>query len=230
MSPSSQSGSVPLNLFADRLVLMKSGNPRIVNRIDSSHSRRMAAHHWRKSGRRKVLLPFAVPDLQLDDTVVEEIQDTLTSGCVANGPKTSEFESEFAKFVGVKYAIAVESLVVAQQLALAAAGVKQNEEVVSTPFAFSGVPEATAHLGARPVFIDIEPGSLNMDPNLLEDAITENTRAIIPVHVAGLPSDLKRIHQTARRHNLTVIENASQAFPAKYNGRMIGQFSDITSL
>jgi len=175
---------------------------------------------------RDSFLPFAQPDL--DGSELAEIKEVLDSGWVTTGPKTHRFEAEFARYVGAKHAIAVNSCTAAMHLALEAIGLRPGDEVITTPYTFAATAEVIRYFDARPVFIDIDRRSLNMRPELIEGAITERTRAVIPVHIAGLPVDLDPIHEVARSHNLPVIEDAAHAFPAFYRGRMIGGISDFT--
>lgn len=171
-------------------------------------------------------LPFALPDI--DDSEFAAVKEVLDSGWITTGPKTHQFEAEFAVAVGAKHAIAVNSCTAAMHLALEAIGLKRGDEVITIPYTFAATAEVVRYFDARPVLIDVERLSLNMDPNLLEAAISEKTRAIIPVHIAGMPSDLDAIHAVAQRHNLVVIEDAAHTFPTKYKGRMIGSLSDFT--
>lgn len=169
---------------------------------------------------RSTYLPFAVPDV--DALELEQIKESLESGWVTTGPKTRQFETEFAAQVGAKYAVAVNSCTAAMHLALDAIGLTAGDEVITTPYTFAATSEVVHYFHARPVFVDICPEDFNMDVRLIEAAITSKTRAIIPVHMAGLAANLGDIYAIARRHNLAVIEDAAHAFPAQWNGRMIG--------
>jgi perosamine synthetase len=175
---------------------------------------------------RDTYLPFALPDL--DGTELKEIADALQSGWVTSGPKTRQFESEFASVVGAKHAIAVNSCTAAMHLALEAIGLKRGEEVITTPYTFAATAEVIRYFDARPVLVDVEPETFNINPALIEGAITPRTRAIIPVHIAGQPVDLDAVHAAARGRGIPVIEDAAHAFPVSYKGRMIGSVSDIT--
>jgi perosamine synthetase len=175
---------------------------------------------------RDTFLPFALPDI--DSAELEQISEVLDSGWITTGSKTRQFEAEFAAAVGVKHAIAVNSCTAAMHLALEAIGLQPDDEVITTPYTFAATAEVVRYFDARPVFVDVDPHSLNMQPDLLEAAISNRTKAIIPVHIAGLPVELAPIHTLARRFNLAVIEDAAHAFPAKYHGRMIGGLSDFT--
>jgi perosamine synthetase len=175
---------------------------------------------------RDTFLPFALPDL--DEAEFEQIKESLASGWVTTGPKTRQFEAEFAAAVGAKHAVALNSCTAAMHLALEAIGLRRGDEVITTPYTFAATAEVVRYFDARPVLVDVDPRSLNMRADLLEAAITPRTRAIIPVHIAGLPADLGTIHAAARAHDLPVIEDAAHAFPASYAGRPIGTHSQFT--
>ena len=165
-------------------------------------------------------LPFALPDI--DDTELHEIQATLQSGWVTTGPKTKQFEAVFASYVGAKHAIAVNSCTAAMHLALEAIGLRKDDEVITTPYTFAATAEVVRYFDAKPVLVDVCSSDLNIDISLIEAAITERTRAIIPVHIAGLSVDLDPIYAIAQRHGLAVIEDTAHAFPSTYKGRFIG--------
>lgn len=169
---------------------------------------------------RATFLPFALPDI--DETEINEIAKAIHSGWVTTGPKTHQFETEFAASVGAKYAVAVNSCTAAMHLALEAIGLQEGDEVITTPYTFAATAEVVRYFGAKPVFVDICSDDLNINPNLIEAAITEHTKAIIPVHIAGLPADLDTIYTVAAKYGLAVVEDAAHAFPAIYKGRSIG--------
>ena len=175
---------------------------------------------------RDTYLPFALPDL--DDTEYIEVKEALDSNWITTGPKTVQFEAEFAQAVGAKHAIAVNSCTAAMHLALEAIGLQAGDEVITTPYTFAASAEVIRYFDARPVFVDVEADTLNINPELIEPAITEHTKAIIPVHIGGLPADMDRITAVAQQYNLTVIEDAAHAFPTCYKGHMIGSISDFT--
>lgn len=176
---------------------------------------------------RSSFLPFALPDI--DHLEIEQIQQAITSGWITTGPKTKQFEAEFAACVGVKHAIAVNSCTAAMHLALEAIGLQRGDEVITTPYTFAASAEVIRYFDAKPVLIDINAGCFNIAPQLIERAITPRTRAIIPVHVAGLPSEMDAICEIADKHSLAVIEDAAHAFPTCYKGRMIGTTPITTS-
>ncbi len=170
---------------------------------------------------RDTFLPFALPDT--DQAEIDAIAEAVRSGWVTTGPKTHQFEAEFAAYVGAKHAIAVNSCTAAMHLALEAIGLGRGDEVITSPYTFAATAEVVRYFDARPVFVDICPNDLNINPDLIEAAITQRTKAIIPVHIAGLPADLDAIYAIAAKHGLAVIEDAAHAFPAGYKGRTIGQ-------
>jgi dTDP-4-amino-4,6-dideoxygalactose transaminase len=175
---------------------------------------------------RENFLPFALPDT--DETELAEVMDTIRSGWLTTGPKTRRFEQEFAAVVGARHAVAVSSCTAAMHLTLEALGLGPGDEVITTPYTFASTAEVIRYFGAHPVFVDVEPRTLHMQPERIEGALTGRTRAILPVHIAGLPVDLDAIHAVASRHGLPVIEDAAHAFPAKYHERMIGALSVAT--
>src|SRR5437868_1725366 len=177
--------------------------------------------------RRKTFLPFALP--HITQAEIDEVVDTLRSGWLTTGPKTKRFEREFAARVGAPYALAVNSATAAMHLALDAIGLQPGDEVIVPVYTFTATAEVVVYCGARPVFVDVDPVTCNLDPTQLEKHITAKTRAIMVVHIAGLPAELDAIQAIARAHNLPVIEDAAHAFPAKYRGLMIGTMSDLTA-
>jgi perosamine synthetase len=173
---------------------------------------------------RKEFLAFHRPDIS-DDEILETV-DALKSGWITTGPKTKEFERRFAEYVGASHAIAVNSCTAAMHLALDAIGLTSGDQVITSPYTFAATAEVVRYFDANPVFVDIRPTDLNIDPDLIEAAVTERTRAIIPVHIAGLPAELDAIYAIAAKHDLAVIEDAAHSFPAKYRGHTIGRDRD----
>ncbi|TXH60684.1 MAG: DegT/DnrJ/EryC1/StrS family aminotransferase [Thiothrix sp.] len=173
-------------------------------------------------------LPFALPDM--DEAEITEVVDSLRSGWITTGPKTKRFEFDFAEFIGGNCeAISVNSATAGLHLALEAIGISMGDEVITTPYTFTATAEVIRYLGAHPVFIDIDPNTFNIDPNKIEAAITPRTKAIIPVHFAGLACDMASILTIARKYNLKVIEDAAHALPTRYQGQLIGSLdSDVT--
>lgn len=158
---------------------------------------------------RKAFLPFSQPDIAQAE--IEEVVDTLRSGWITTGPKTRQFEADFADYVGAKYAVAVNSCTAAMHLALEAIGLQQGDEVITSPYTFAATAEVVRYFEARPVFVDICPTDLNLNPDLIEAAVTQRTKAIIPVHITGLAADLDAIHAIAAKHGLAVIEDTAHA-------------------
>lgn len=162
------------------------------------------------------------------DDEIKAVSDVIRSGWMTMGPKTFEFEREFARYVGAQDAIAVSTGTAALHLALEAAGVRAGDEVLLPTTTFTATAEAVIYTGARPVLVDVDSATMNID---LEDAarrLTAMTKAIIPVHLAGQPCDMEQLHTLARDHNLRVIEDAAHALPSKYRGRNIGEISEFT--
>ena len=154
----------------------------------------------------------------IKDAVDAGIQAVLDHGQYIMGPEIEALESRLAKFVGVKHAITLSSGTTALQVALMAAGIKPGDEVITTPFSFFATAEITILLGAVPVFVDIDPKTYNLDPTLIEDAITPRTKVIMPVSLYGQCADIDPINAVAAKHGLTVIEDAAQSLGAIYKG------------
>lgn len=153
----------------------------------------------------------------------KEVWQAMDSGWVTLGPRVKQFEEQFAKYVGAKYAVGLNSCTAALHLAYIAAGIKKGDEVITTPFTFACTASMLLHLGAKPVFVDIDPHTFNIDPRKIEAKITKKTKAIVPVHYAGHPVELDAIMKIARKHKLIVIEDAAHAVGTKYKGNMIGK-------
>lgn len=176
----------------------------------------------------KQFLPFALPDIGEEE--IAEVVDSLRSGWVTTGPKTKRFEGDFAAYLGGGLeAIAVNSATAGLHLALEAVGVGPGDEVITTPYTFTATAEVVRYLGADPVFVDIDPSTFNIDPSHIEAAITAKTKAIIPVHFAGLACDMQAIIAIARKHGLKVVEDAAHALPTTSEGKLVGTLeSDAT--
>lgn len=171
-------------------------------------------------------LPFHVPEI--DDEDIEAVVNVMRSGWLTTGAKARQFEQEFAAKVGARYAVALNSCTAALHLALEAIGLVEGDEVLVPTMTFAATAEVVTYFKAKPVLIDCLPDTLNMNPDLLERAITPRTKAVIPVHFAGQPCDMTRILEVGRRHNLRIIEDAAHAFPASYKGKAIGSIGDCT--
>lgn len=152
------------------------------------------------------------------------IDRVIDSGAFIQGPELSAFEERFAAWVGTKEAVGVQSGTSALFLALTAAGIGPGDEVITVPNSFIATAEAISHVGATPVFVDVDPQTLLMDPRGLEAARTARTKAVIPVHLFGTPVPMEPVLDVARRHGLLVIEDAAQAHGARWQGRRVGMF------
>ena len=169
-------------------------------------------------------LPFALPEIGEEE--IAEVSDTLRSGWLTTGPKTKRFEAEFANYIGADVeAIAVNSATAGLHLALEAAGVGPGDEVITSTYTFTATAEVIRYLGANPVFTDVQEDTLNIDPAAIAAAITPRTKAIMPVHFAGLACEMDSILQIATRYNLKVIEDAAHALPATSEGQLIGSLN-----
>ncbi len=169
---------------------------------------------------RSSFLPFALPDL--DNTELEQVKECFELGWLTTGPKTKEFEQKFAQAVGAKHAIAVNSCTAAMHLSLEAIGLQAGDEVITSPYTFAATTEVIRYFDATPVLVDVNPGCLNISPELIEAAITPRTKAIMPIHIAGLPAEMNAIRDIALRHNIAIVEDAAHAFPCAYQGKHIG--------
>jgi dTDP-4-amino-4,6-dideoxygalactose transaminase len=174
-------------------------------------------------------LPFALPDI--GDEEIAEVADTLRSGWITTGPKAKRFEEDFTAFLGdaALQSIAVNSATSGLHLALEALGIGPGDDVITTTHTFTATAEVVRYLGADVRLVDIDPATLNIDPRLVEAAVTEKTKAIIPVHYGGLAADMDAILAIAQRHGLKVVEDAAHALPTTSGGRLIGTLaSDAT--
>ena len=166
---------------------------------------------------------------------INEVLATLRSGWLTTGPKVKQFEEEFASFLVVPHALAVNSGTAALHLALEAIGLKEGEYVITTPFTFTATAEVIRYFGAHPIFADIDSITMNMDPGKVEEvaakAVDEGkkVKAILPVHYGGLACDLDSLGHVARKYSLKIVEDAAHAFPASYHGVMIGAIGDLTA-
>ena len=174
-------------------------------------------------------LPFALPDI--GDEEIQEVVNSLRSGWVTTGPKAKQFERDFAAFIGGGVeAVAVNSATAGLHLALEAVAIGDDDEVITTPYTFTATAEVIRYLGAHPVFVDVDPLSLNIDTSKIEEAITSKTKAIIPVHFAGLACEMDKIIEIARKYDLRIIEDAAHALPTTSNGKIIGTLETDASV
>ncbi|MBU0495965.1 MAG: DegT/DnrJ/EryC1/StrS aminotransferase family protein [Chloroflexi bacterium] len=169
---------------------------------------------------RDKFLVFGTPTL--GDEEIAEVVDTLRSGWIGMGPKVARFEEQFRDYIGCSHAVAVSSCTAGLHLCLVVHNIGPGDEVITSPLTFVATANVILHQGARPIFVDIDPHTLNIDPNRIEAAITPRTRAIIPVHFGGLSCDMDAIMDVARRHNLIVIEDAAHAVGTRYHGQLVG--------
>ena len=170
--------------------------------------------------KRSEFLPFSRPVFGEEE--IHEVVDTLRSSWITTGPKTGRFESEFAAYLQAPGALALNSCTAALHTALVTLGIGAGDEVITTPMTFSASVNVIEHVGARPVLVDVEPDTLNIDAGQVEAAITPRTRAILAVHYAGHPVDLDALRALASAHRLALVEDAAHALPARYKGRLIG--------
>jgi dTDP-4-amino-4,6-dideoxygalactose transaminase len=170
-----------------------------------------------------------MPEIGEDE--IAEVVDSLRSGWVTTGPKTKKFEADFVEYLGdlTLSAVAINSATAGLHLALEALGIGPGDEVITTTHTFTATAEVIRYLGAHPVFVDVLPENLCIDPKLVELAITSSTKAIIPVHFGGLAADMGALLEVARKYNLYVVEDAAHALPTTSNGNLIGTLdSDAT--
>ncbi len=160
----------------------------------------------------------------IGDEEKKAVLEVLDSGMLAQGPRVKAFEEAFAELCGVKHAIATSSGTTSLHVALLAAGIGAGDEVITTPFTFIASANSILFTGATPVFVDIEPDTFNLDPALIEAAITPQTKAILPVHLFGLVADMDPIVEIAEKHGLAIIEDACQSHGAEYHGKRAGSF------
>ncbi len=178
------------------------------------------------------IISFHKPYISEDE--ISEVLDSLRSGWLTTGLKCVEFEKSFAEYVGCKHAVAVNSCTAALHIALDAIGLKEGDSVITTPMTFAATAEVIRYFNAKPVFVDIEPDTMNIDVSKLEEKVKSlkdggaRLKTIIPVHYAGQPCDMDPIMAIANKYNLKVIEDAAHVLPAKYKERTIGTIGDIT--
>jgi perosamine synthetase len=171
-------------------------------------------------------IPIAKP--YFDEKETEAVKKVIQSGWIIQGKRTEEFENRVASYTKSKYAIATTNCTSALYLSLLAAGVKKGDEVICPSFTFIATPNSIEHTGAKPVFCDIDEKTCNIDPDLIEEIITDKTRAIMPVDQLGLPYPHEKVARIAEKYNLRIIEDAAPALGAEYDGKKIGSLSDLT--
>jgi len=170
-------------------------------------------------------LPFAKP--ALSEAAIEEVVACLRSGWITTGPRVQKFEEMLSAYHGGRRALALSSATAGLHVALLALNLKEGDEVITTPLTFVATLNTIVLAGGKPVLVDIDPATLNMDVSRLETAITKRTRVIMPVHFAGLPCDLDPIYALAKKHTLRVVEDCAHSIGAEYKGKKLGSFGDI---
>ena len=176
---------------------------------------------------RKEFLPYATQ--WFDDKEIEEVVDVLKSSWITTGPKLRLFENKFKKYIGSKFAIAVNSGTAALHVSTSSIDIKPGDEVITTPFTFVASANCVVYRGGTPIFADIKKDTYNIDPNEIRKKITSRTKAIIPVHFAGQPCDMDEILEIAEENDLNIIEDAAHAIDAEYKGKKIGNISNLTT-
>ena len=175
----------------------------------------------------KKFLPFALPDIGEEE--INEVVDSLKSGWITTGPKTKRFEEEFAKYIGTKHAIAVNSATAGLHLALDALGISRGDKVITSTYTFTATAEVIRYFDADPIFCDIKEDTFNIDVDKLEKLIIEHKpKVVIPVHIAGQSADMDRILKLKEKYHFKILEDAAHALPTTHNGRLIGSIGDIT--
>jgi dTDP-4-amino-4,6-dideoxygalactose transaminase len=173
---------------------------------------------------RETLLEFSPPDLADED--IDEVLATLRSGWLARGSRARQFEQGLRSYIGCRHAMAVSSCSAGLELCLEAMGIGPGDEVITTPLTFCATAHAVVHRGARPVFVDVEPDTGNLDPRRVAASITQRTRAILPVHLYGRPCGMDDLIAIAREHRLRIIQDCAHALGARWDGRSIGAGAD----
>jgi len=169
---------------------------------------------------------FGAPSIGQEE--IDEVVDTLKSGWISTGPKTRKFEKMLLNYIGAPFGVSTNSCTAALHLVMKSHNIGPGDEVITTPMTFAASVNVIEHVGAKPVFADVYHDGFNIDPANIEAAITKKTKAIVPVHFAGLPCDLDKIYEIARKHNLVVIEDAAHAIGSEYRGKKIGSFGNPT--
>jgi dTDP-4-amino-4,6-dideoxygalactose transaminase len=172
-------------------------------------------------------LPFTRPDI--DEATIAGVAEVLRSGWITSGPQLKAFEEALSRHCGGRPVRAFSSGTITMEVALRLAGVGAGDEVITTPLSWVATASVVLEVGARPVFVDIDPATRNIDLSLVEKSVTSKTKALIPVDLAGLPVDRDELYRISKKHNLRVVEDAAQSFGASWGGRAIGSFGDFVS-
>ena len=173
------------------------------------------------------MIPYGKQTIEQDD--IQAVVDVLKSDFLTTGPKIAEFEQTVADYVGAKYAVAISNGTSALHAACFAAGIEPGDEVITTPLTFAASANCVLYCGGTPVFADVDPKTYNIDPEDIQRKITDRTKAIIAVHLAGQPCDMDAIHSIAREHGLIVIDDGAHALGSVYKGKKVGSMSDMTT-
>lgn len=175
----------------------------------------------------KKMIPYGRQTVEEDD--IQAVVDVLRSDYLTTGPKIAEFEKMVADYVGAKYAVAISNGTSALHAACFTAGIQPGDEVITTPLTFAASSNCVLYCGGTPVFADVDPKTYNIDPEDIRRKITDKTKAIIAVHLAGQPCDMDEIHKIAKEHDLLVIEDGAHALGSVYKGKKVGTLSDMTT-
>lgn len=173
------------------------------------------------------MIPYGRQTIEDDD--IDAVIEVLKSDYLTTGPKIAEFEKSVTDYVGAKYAVAISNGTSALHAACFAAGIGPGDEVITTPITFAASSNCVLYCGGTPVFADIDPKTYNIDPDDIRKKITDKTKAIIAVHLAGQPCDMDEIHKIAKENNLIVIEDGAHALGSVYKGKKVGSLSDMTT-
>jgi UDP-4-amino-4,6-dideoxy-N-acetyl-beta-L-altrosamine transaminase len=165
----------------------------------------------------------------IDEDDIKAVVEVLRGDYLTTGPKIKEFEESLTQYTGAKYAVAISNGTAALHAACFAAGIKEGDEVITTPITFAASANCVLYMGAKPVFADINPRTYNIDPDEIRSKVTERTKAIIPVHFTGQPCDMDEILKIAQEYNLIVIQDGAHAIGAEYKGEKIGSIGDMTT-
>lgn len=173
------------------------------------------------------MIPFAKPFIGQEE--IEAVKRVLESGMLAEGKVSRELEKLFADYTGTKFATVTNNGTTALSTAIEAMDIQPGDEVITSPFTFIASANSISMIGAIPVFVDVKPDTYNIDPDLIEDAITEKTRAIMPVHIFGMPANMKHVMEVADSHDLLVIEDACQSHGAEVEGKKVGSIGHVSA-
>jgi dTDP-4-amino-4,6-dideoxygalactose transaminase len=172
-------------------------------------------------------IPFTRPSFNQE--TIDAVAEVLRSGWVTSGPKLAEFEAALSTYFGGRPVRCFANGTATMKIALQVAGIGAGDEVITTPISWVATSNVVLSVGAKPIFVDIDPLTRNIDLDKVAAAITQKTRAIMPVYLAGLPVDMDKLYALAKQHNLRVIEDAAQAFGSQWHGKKIGSFGDLVS-